>query len=266
MKETAHIFGSDRSLFGIVTHPEDGHLSRTGVIILNAGQLHHVGPNRIEVGAARHLAAAGFATARIDQSGKGESPVRSGLSRTESLLQDFDDVKEYMSGLGINRYVILGLCSGADDSMIIADERNEVAGLALLDGFVAHSSFHYVSYVIRQALTLRWFRRPPRNVLRRLKERFWPSEGHVDIRDWDAPEVMNAYYRKFLDRGGKINAIFTSGARYYAGGGQLAHSLGASDGLTEIHLKLASHTFNERANREKLYAHMVDWMLKSFPD
>lgn len=266
MRETAHLFGADRSVFGIVTHPDSGQSTHTGAIMLNAGQLHHVGPNRIEVCLARHLAAAGFPTARIDQSGKGESPARSGLSRKEALLQDFDDVRENLSGLGVDRYVIIGLCSGADDAMIIADERDQVKGMALLDGFVAHSSFHYASHALRQALSLRWLHNPPRNVMARLKERFRPSEGHVDIRDWDTPEIMNGYYRAFLERGGKINAIFTNGARYYAGGGQMARSLGSMQGLTEIHLKHASHTFNERANREKLYAHIAEWMVQSFPD
>jgi pimeloyl-ACP methyl ester carboxylesterase len=218
------------------------------------------------VGVARHLAKAGFTSARIDQSGKGESPVRSGLARTESLLRDFDDVEEYMSTLGVDRYVIFGLCSGADDALIIADQRQQVVGLTLLDSFVEHNRFRYVDYVLRTALDFYWVRHVPRNVVLRIKGHLLNSGNQVDVRDWDEPEIMNGYYNDFIDRGGNLIAIFTHGARYYSKCGQLASSLHANRGLKEIYLKDASHTYSQRAHREKLYAHTSEWMLQAFPE
>jgi pimeloyl-ACP methyl ester carboxylesterase len=266
LRETAHLFGAERSLFGIVTHPHEGSALRTGVIILNAGQVHHAGPNRVHVGVARHLAKAGFISARIDQSGKGESPVRSGLVRTESLLQDFDDVEDYMSTLGVDRYVIFGLCSGADDALIIAHQRQQVLGLALLDSFVEHNRLRYVDYVLRTALDFYWVRHAPRNVVPRVKGLLLNKGNQVDVRDWDEPEIMNGYYNDFIDRGGNLITIFTHGARYYSRRGQLASSLGAKRGLKEIYLKDASHTYSERAHREKMYSHISEWMLQAFPE
>ncbi len=266
MRETAHLFGAERSLFGIVTHPLERSILRTGVIILNAGQVHHVGPNRLNVKIARHLAKAGFTCARIDQSGKGESPVRSGLARAESLLQDFDDVEGYMATLDVDRYVIVGLCSGADDALIIADQRQQVSGLALLDSFVEHNRFRYVDYLLRTSLDLYWVRHAPRNVVPRIKGLLLNSGNQVDVRDWDEPEIMNGYYNNFLDRGGNVFAIFTHGARYYSKCGQLASSLLTNRGLKEIHLKDASHTYAERTHREELCTHMLEWMLQAFPE
>jgi len=266
MKETAHVFGADRALFGIVTHPEAANTSRTGVILLNAGQVHHIGPNRIHVGIARHLAESGFISVRIDQSGKGESPARSGRSRTEALLQDFDDVEGHMSTLGIDKYVIFGLCSGADDALTISHQRPQVIGLALLDSFVAHTPLRYVDYVMRQFLSFDWVKNPPRNVLARLMKRLKRAAVQVDVRDWESPEIMNKYYRDFIDRDGKVIAIFTHGARYYTKCGQLARSIGSDRGLDEIYLKHASHTLCERANRESLYTLIPDWLSQKFAD
>lgn len=266
MRETAHLFGTEQSLFGVVTHPQEGSASRTGVVILNAGQVHHVGPNRVHAGVARHLAGAGFITARIDQSGKGESPVRSGLVRTESLLRDFDDVESYMSSLGVDRYVIFGLCSGADDALIIAHQRRQVSGLALLDSFVEHNRLRYVDYVLRTALDFYWVRHAPRNVVPRVKGLLLNKGSQVDVRDWDEPEVMNGYYNDFIDRGGNLITIFTHGARYYSRRGQLASALGATRGLKEVYLKDASHTYCERAHRESMYSHISEWMLQTFPE
>lgn len=263
MKEAVHLFGDDRSLFGIVTHPAIPRDPRTGVIILNAGQVHHVGPNRVHVDVARHLAEAGFTVARIDQSGKGESPPRRGMARHACLLQDFDDVAEHMATLGVDRYVIFGLCSGADDALIIADQRDRVVGLTLLDGYVEHSPLRYVSYVLRRAADPHWLKNPPRNLVKRVKGRLRTSGGEVDVRDWETPEIMNGYYRRFLKRGGRILAVFTRGARYYSRCGQLARTLGTDRGLTEVHLNHASHTYCERASREQLYGLVTKWVTQS---
>ena len=43
------VFGSETSLFGIVTEPGQGEIRRRAVILLNAGADHHVGPSRIYV-------------------------------------------------------------------------------------------------------------------------------------------------------------------------------------------------------------------------
>ncbi len=265
MNETAHLFGTDGSLFGIVTHPMAHNLRRAGVIVLNAGQVHHIGPNRLHVDLARHLASSGFVCARIDQSGKGESATRSGSSRAETLTKDFDETVEYLSSLGVDKFVLLGLCSGADDAMIIADQRPQVVGMVMLDGFVQHSKLSYAETTFRQ---MRKMSRPdssPRKLGARLNKFIKRTAAQVDVRDWDAPEVMNAYYRNFIARDGELLAIFTRGAKYYSRPGQLAASLGNSHGITELHLEDTSHTFDKRKDRQHLFSIVSDWIKQKFP-
>ncbi|MGH9337465.1 MAG: alpha/beta fold hydrolase, partial [Vicinamibacteria bacterium] len=63
MSEKTLLFGKTKSLAGVVTDPVGGRNLRTpplGFVILNAGIVHHVGPNRIHVKLARRLAEAGF--------------------------------------------------------------------------------------------------------------------------------------------------------------------------------------------------------------
>ena len=64
MKEYAVLLGKDRSLVGILTENGDTDISEqkdlTGVLLLNAGLIHHIGPNRIYVKMARMLASMGF--------------------------------------------------------------------------------------------------------------------------------------------------------------------------------------------------------------
>ena len=70
--ETPIQMGKSGALFGILTRASASR--EIGVLILNAGLLHHVGPFRLHVLLARLLGERGFTTLRMDQSGKGARP------------------------------------------------------------------------------------------------------------------------------------------------------------------------------------------------
>ena len=76
--EEAVIFGENHSLDGIITNPAAaGPIdSSPGVILLNSGLVHRVGPNRVYVKLARRLAGLGLTVLRFDYSGVGDSPNR----------------------------------------------------------------------------------------------------------------------------------------------------------------------------------------------
>ena len=78
MRERTLLFGDGKSLVGIITEPppSDEVLARPAVILLNAGLLHRIGPNRVHVRLARRLAEAGFVVMRFDYSGIGDSRPR----------------------------------------------------------------------------------------------------------------------------------------------------------------------------------------------
>ena len=78
MTEEVCRFGDRKSLVGIVTLPErpDHGQDLPAIILLNAGLAHRVGPQRLYVKMARHMASQGFAVLRFDFSGIGDSEPR----------------------------------------------------------------------------------------------------------------------------------------------------------------------------------------------
>jgi alpha-beta hydrolase superfamily lysophospholipase len=116
VEEQACRFGEDGHLFGVLsrsTPPND----RPAIIMLNAGAIHHVGPNRLYVTLARQLSAKGFACLRIDLEGLGDSVLRvEGRENHPYPLTAVDDVNaaiEFLRQRGYTRFVTLGLCSGS---------------------------------------------------------------------------------------------------------------------------------------------------------
>src|SRR5690606_1367498 len=105
------------------------------VLILNAGIIHRAGPNRLHVTLARALSAAGFPVLRVDLSGLGDSPPREdGAAPLDAALADIRDILDTLQATrGVQRVVLMGLCSGADHSVIYAASDPRVVGVALLD-------------------------------------------------------------------------------------------------------------------------------------
>jgi len=104
-------------LTGILTEPQrPTHLPL--VVLPNAGSAYRVGPGRLYVALARHLAMRGFPCLRMDLAGLGDS-VNGELDRENdaynvTAFRDIDLTLRYAQvALGIERVVVMGLCSGA---------------------------------------------------------------------------------------------------------------------------------------------------------
>lgn len=88
-----------------------------GVVLLNAGAVPRVGPNRLHVPIARKLAARGAIVLRVDLSGIGDSAVRPG--RDENVVYSDDAVRDVAAAVawvrrqGAPEVAVVGLCSGA---------------------------------------------------------------------------------------------------------------------------------------------------------
>jgi pimeloyl-ACP methyl ester carboxylesterase len=137
MKERTVLIGEDPALVGIVTEP--GSASdvecRPACLLLNAGLVHRVGPNRLHVRLARELAAAGFRACRFDLSGRGDSEVRrDGLPFLESSVAEIRTVMDYLGKTGSRRFVLMGICSGAVNALQLAAVDPRVAGCVAIDG------------------------------------------------------------------------------------------------------------------------------------
>jgi len=137
MKENVVLFGKSKSQVGIVTDPDDGQevRQRPAVILLNAGLIHRVGPNRIYVKLARRLAAMGFVVLRIDYSGVGDSKAREDhLPFEKSAILETQEAMNYLSETrGARQFFLMGHCAGAVNSFRTAGQDTRVAGAVLIN-------------------------------------------------------------------------------------------------------------------------------------
>lgn len=158
--ERARRFGDDNTLVGIVTEPAPGTPPQAAVILLNAGVVHRVGPNRMHVEIARGLAAAGFLAVRVDLSGLGDSESRRDNTPFEraAVLETQGIMSALAADYGVSRFVTAGLCSGAVVAFntAVADERVRGAVLINPQGFV--SSEEWNAYVVSKAQARRYWR------------------------------------------------------------------------------------------------------------
>ena len=121
VEETLVQFGGAAQLFGVVSAPAGSNRAPDGasaVVLLNAGAVHHVGPNRLYVALARHLARLGHTVLRMDIAGIGDSEPRAGEPEnavySHTALQDVRDGLDILRReLGARDVRALGLCSGA---------------------------------------------------------------------------------------------------------------------------------------------------------
>jgi len=256
------LLGDSKSLFGIRTGPVH-NASRTGTVMLNAGLLHNVGPFRLHVNIADRLARAGFQTVRLDQSGKGESPRRTGPTRAESLLLDYDDVLSHFDSIGVRETILIGLCSGADDALYIASKRNTVTGLILLDGYAPkNANFHLRHYANRVFKVGPWIR-----TFRRLVQSN-DQAPDIDFREWEADPEMLSRISRILDSDTRMLTVFTAGQNYYNHLGQLGASLPdecKKTNLSEVFFDQVDHTYNVTYHRRRLLDQIETWVTANFP-
>ena len=159
MNEKALLFGRTRSLVGIVTDPgpQERQEGLPGVVILNAGVLHRVGPNRVHVQLARALASAGLVVLRFDLSGIGDSrPREGGESFATAVPREVGESLDLLEATrGLRRFLIVGICSGADNGLRAAHDDPRVVGAALIDGYNVPSLGHTL-YLNRGRLLSAW--------------------------------------------------------------------------------------------------------------
>ena len=116
--EEAVFVDPQKSLFGILTAPANGSRSGRAILLLSAGAVHHIGPNRLHTTLARRWATEGHVVLRLDISGIGDSRPRPGTPENEvytrHALEDIEIAAAYLRGeQRASEVVSVGLCSGA---------------------------------------------------------------------------------------------------------------------------------------------------------
>ena len=135
MREEALTFGETTNLSGVYTPPAVEGTGRPGVLLLNSGIVHHVGPNRLYVRLARVLAHKGHPVLRFDFSGIGDSEksrdnVRFEVSAVAETRQAMNALAERS---GMDEFGLIGICSGAEISFKTALVDERVTGAVLIN-------------------------------------------------------------------------------------------------------------------------------------
>jgi pimeloyl-ACP methyl ester carboxylesterase len=134
MREKVIPIGSFKTVVGIVSEP-GAPTTQPAVLLLNAGLIHRVGPNRIYVKLARALVAQGYLTLRLDLSGIGDSLPRPDHMPVEKST--IDDTVQAMNALaeiyGVQEFVLMGHCAGAYHSFRTACQDSRVRGVVMMN-------------------------------------------------------------------------------------------------------------------------------------
>ncbi|MBP7568876.1 MAG: hypothetical protein KBA95_02335 [Acidobacteria bacterium] len=287
MRERVQLFGARRSLVGVVSVPDSVSGERPAAVLLNAGLIHRIGPNRLHVQIARALAEHGFVSARFDMSGRGDSDARADtVPWWEGSLAEIDQVLTALSATyGVTRFVLIGVCSGAALSLGRAMEDERVVGLGLIEAWAYPTRRWRIRHLLAGA------RQPAswRRALRRLA-------GRVRLAGRDGPNSTGSTAEAAMDgEGGEegrvppreqmaaaLQALVTRGVNLlfiYSGGGeggrnrfnyegQLADAFPEVDFGSRAQVRIfpdADHTFTLLSNQDALVAAFSDWMTSTFP-
>ena len=196
MKESAVFFGKTQSLVGIITDPPETVRTNNlpAILFLNNGLIHRVGPNRLYVKMARHVAAMGCVAMRFDFSGVGDSEVlHENLLFEKRTVCETQDAMSFLGATrGIERFILIGNCSGGEVALKTACCDPRVVGAVLIN---TQGYRHDFSVYIRNRSAARYYWKgalwTPKSWLRVLK-------GKTDY--WNVIRVIGFQLRSLFVR------------------------------------------------------------------
>ncbi|HEX3759867.1 MAG TPA: alpha/beta fold hydrolase [Kofleriaceae bacterium] len=281
--------GQDGRLVGIVSHPSGDHRGARsttlspgtpdpGLILLNAGVLHRVGPHRLHVVLARRLAGAGMTGLRLDLGGIGDSTASpEATSFRDSAVADTQAAMTAMTEMfGVPRFVLFGICAGADNAIATALADDRVTGIILVDPPThptRRSRLRYVySRIARRGRphdVVRWgLLAAERGLRRAIARRGGSTTGSRGSGKREAPPLpqYRAQLTRIVDRGVRVLAVFSGihGAGYNHPD-QLFEWFPALRGrIDHAYFAHANHTFTELSVQAELVDTVARWLAKNF--
>jgi dienelactone hydrolase len=283
-------FGAGQGLAGILSAPRDARPDVPHVVFVNAGVVHRVGPNRLYVDVARALSALGYPVLRFDLAGLGDSEAGGGgMSLTEAAVADVQAAFDFLSRTRkATSFVLFGLCSGANYSLLTAFADPRVVGAMLIDPSTTRTRRGEMIHLSRRLLhaatwgsllTLRHpaFRRSlgrmrTVSVLRNVSVLQVAERESVErAREVQAPsrEAVRASLQQLVDRGTQLMMVFTGGVNHvYNYREQLFDLFPGFDFRGQLRLEYmpyTDHTVSDVASRTELIEAVREWMTRCFP-
>lgn len=288
LRERVVRFGPDDGLAGIITTRRTSHSDALPcVVIINAGIIHRVGPNRLYVDLARTIASHGFTVLRFDLAGLGDSaPMSGAMSLDESALNDVQHAIGFLAASrGATRFLLVGLCSGANYGIRTAFTDPRVTGVIAIDPTVARTRrstmLHFVRRLkhmatLRSLVTLRHpiFQRAfgGRLTIAAARAAAGQSEQRVALTSASRLTLaaISAALSQSLDRGTQLMLIFTGGVNHvYNYQAQLFDLLPDVDFrqlLTLHYMPETDHTVSDVGSRRVLMASVTNWLRAVYPE
>ena len=258
-RESALRFGD--GLVGVLTHARGDRPAPVGVLLLNAGITRHVGPFRAHVDLARQLAGQGIPVLRFDQSGLGDSALPTQATSDRRNREVDAAMRVLAQHTGVERFVLFGLCSGADDAFHVAAADRRVAGAILLDGLAYPTLGFWLRHAAPRLLD-------PRKLWRYLGSRRKAGPSLADFRDFPSRPDAVRMLADMVARDTRLLFVFTGGAYlYFNHRAQLAACLGRAANAPQVALEFwreYDHTFYLRKHRRVLIDRICGWMQSQF--
>jgi len=280
MREEAALLGHKDSLVGIVAQPVARHsgATETGVVLLNAGILHRVGPGRIYVKIARGLALLGFTSLRFDFSGIGDSKARQdNLPFDKSSVDETQRAMAFLqSKCGTSSFILLGGCSGARVSFATAACDPRVAACILINFQVTpddereaneasatrKDEHYYLKFAVRNSQSwLRLFtgqahyRKLSSALASALRHRIAQRTAGAEPPQWAS---FRSELRRIVDRGVKLIFVCSEGDaaldELREAGGRELKEFRAQNKAEIVVVPRSDHTFSSLADQENLIA------------
>jgi pimeloyl-ACP methyl ester carboxylesterase len=278
--EQVLLMGPRKALVGIVTPAAEGTAvspDRPAVVVLNSGIIHRVGANRMTVQLCRRLSQHGVDAVRFDLSGIGDSEPRDdGLGLLEASLADIKEALDTLeTARGFKRFVLVGLCSGADHAVVYAGRDARVTGLVLLDPSIPHTPRYYLNHYARRATRLSsWMNiaRGKHPLWQALGQRMGgashaepPEEGaRADLDSPEARAFLSNAYAAAQRSGNRFLAVLTAEREdFHNYREQLLDAfpdVPFGDRLQLEYHEDTDHTFTAEVNRERVIGGIVGWV------
>lgn len=270
------VFGAHDNLVGIASRPhESAQSSDVAVIMLTAGMLHNVGPFRMHVDLARHLASQGITSLRFDLSGIGESlGVGSTGSSIDRAAAETGEAMDWLErNLGFKRFVLFGLCSGADDAMHTALNDQRVIGLVGIDGLGFRTRRFYfhriVSHYLPRILSpSKWMNLAKRN-LSGVESAPKTLQTGADVREFPDQAEAERQLQQLATRDVRMHFIYTGGvSEYFNHEKQFAEMLPNVDldkSITMRYFPQMDHVALLCEDRQVLVAHICETIAEICP-
>ena len=216
--DQALVFGKFDHLVGIENIVDSEN--SLAMIMMTPGMLHNTGPFRMHVDIAQSLEQQGISSLRFDLSGIGESLGigAAGKSIDRAASEAIEAMDYLMQTHNIHKFILFGLCSGADDSIHTALQDKRVKGVITLDGAAYQTPkfiFNEAALMLRKMLNLGKLANKIRHLTGNDTTPASLAMG-TDAREFpETAEQTCKELQQLVDKDVKLHFIYTGGTNYY---------------------------------------------------